>query len=119
MHGSHADFLAGISGFLGGYYLCLSIMNAVMAFYLWHNRNKIGAAIFWTAVSLLLVGVASAAMGGSPLPLPQSLRDQVNAATGPVIYSVGTTALLAVFYFAADSSSNRWLPGAGLTWRWC
>jgi hypothetical protein len=98
MHGSQADFLNGISGFLGAYYLILAAMNAVMAFYLWHNRNRPAEAIFWTAVSVVLTAIGAAAMGGSPPGLPHSLRNAINEATGPVIYSVGTTALLALAF---------------------
>jgi hypothetical protein len=101
MHGvSEADFLTGISSFLGGYYLFLAAMNSVMAFHLWHNRHKNAAAIVWTGVSMLLVVVAAAAMGGSPPGLPLWLRNAVNYATGPVIYSVGTTGLLVLAYLA-------------------
>ncbi len=99
MHGSQEAFVEGISGFLGGYYLCLALMNAVMAFHLWHYRHQLTSAIVWVAVSFVLMAVAAAALGGSPPPLPQGIRDRINAATGPVIYSVGTTALLAIFYF--------------------
>ncbi len=51
-------------------------------------------------------------MGGSPLGLPQAWRDAVNDATGPVVYSVGTTALLAIFFSAGGFSCSRWSPGA-------
>jgi hypothetical protein len=100
MHGSHADFIAGIAPFLGGYYLTLAAMNAVMAFYLWHYRHKVGEALFWTAASFVLVAIASAAMGGSPLGFPEGFRNFVDWATGPVVYSVGTTALLVAAYLA-------------------
>jgi hypothetical protein len=100
MHGSDADFLTEISGFLGGYYLCLAAMNAVMAFYLWHNRHNVAQAIAWVVVTFGLVAIASAAMGGSPPGLPESWRNAVNAATGPVVYSVGTTAVLAALFFS-------------------
>jgi len=99
MHGSEADFLASVSGFLGFYYLVLAIANAVVAFYLWHYRHEVGQAIFWLAVSFGLVIIGSAAMGGSPLGLPAGLRDTINYLTGPVIYSVGTTAILLLLYF--------------------
>ena len=98
MHGSEADFLKNIAPFLGGFYLLLSVMNAVMAFHLWHNKHRLGEAIFWVAVSFLLVGVASAAFGGSPPGFPLWFRNAVDAATGPVVYSVGTTAILVLAY---------------------
>ncbi|MEX0678992.1 MAG: hypothetical protein WD063_18100 [Pirellulales bacterium] len=97
---SEADFMTGISPFLGGYYLFLAAVNAAMAFHLWHNRHRNGAAMVWTGVSMLLVVVSAAAMGGSPPGWPLALRGAVNSATGPVVYSVGTTALLAIAYFA-------------------
>jgi hypothetical protein len=50
------------------------------------------------AYSFVLVAIASAAMGGSPPGLPERFRNAVNEATGPVVYSVGTTALLAIAY---------------------
>lgn len=93
MHGSD------VSGFLGGYYLCLATMNVVVAFYFWHKKHDIASAVVWVGVTMILVAVASAAFGGSPPGLPHFLREAVNAATGPVVYSVGTTALLALCYF--------------------
>ncbi len=94
MHGSSTD----ISGFLGGYYLFLAAMNAVMAFHVWHNRHRVGEAIFWIVVFFGLMAAAASSLGHSPPGLPEGLRNAVNYATGPVIYSVGTTALLVLAF---------------------
>jgi hypothetical protein len=110
MHGSQAD----ISGFLGGYYLCLSIMNAVVAFYFWHNRHKNFEAVVWATISFILVAVASAAFGGSPPGLPHGFREAVNQATGPVIYSVGTTAILAILYLGRRFFARPMVGWVGL-----
>jgi Cytochrome b(C-terminal)/b6/petD len=114
MHGSTADFLSSISGFLGGYYLFLAAANAFVAFDLWHHRHKLGPACFWIAIAFVLVAVASAAMGGSPPGLPAELRNAVNAATGPVIYSVGTTALLAILFLGRRFFVRPMVAWAGL-----
>lgn len=98
MHGNYQEFINGISGFLGGYYLFLAAMNAVMAFYLWHHKHRIADAVFWVVIGFILAGIAAASMGGIPPGLPQWFRDAVNNATGPVIYSVGTTSLLVLLY---------------------
>src|SRR5262245_15376768 len=98
MHGSQADFLHSISGFLGCYYLFLAVMNAVVAYRLWHHRHRTEAAVFWVAVSCALTAVAALSMGGTPLGLPAGLRNAINEATGPVIYSVGTTLLLVLAF---------------------
>src|SRR5277367_5884193 len=98
MHGSSKDFLLRISGFLGGYYLTLALMCAVAAFYLWHYKHRVTAAIVWTAVALVMVCMAPAALSGSPPGLPAWLEEAINGATGPVAYSVGTTSLLAILF---------------------
>lgn len=98
MHGSEKEFLYHISGFLGAYYLVLALMDAVAAFYLWHYKHRNVEAIVWTGISLVMVLMAPLAMSGSPLGLPEWFRMVVNDLTGPVIYSVGTTAILAVLF---------------------
>ncbi len=102
MHASEADFLRGVSPFLGGYYLFLALANAVMAYHLWHNRHRVRDAVVWVAISMFLVIISAAAYGGSPPELPLVLRNFANWATGPVIYSVGTTALLVIAYLLRD-----------------
>ena len=98
MHQSPQEFLAGISGFLGGYYLALAAMNAVAAFYLWHYKHRLGAALVWMVVAFAFVFVSPLAMSGSPPGLPPELKAAINDATGPVVYSVGTTALLLIAF---------------------
>lgn len=93
MHGSD------VSQFLGGFYLCLAAMNAVFAFYLWNKKHDVVQAVVWSGVSFFLVIIAALAFGGSPPGLPDWLKSVVNQATGPVIYSVGTTMLLGMLYF--------------------
>jgi len=100
MHGSYEDFISHISGFLGFYYLALATANAFVAYSLWHHKHEIGKAVVWIAVSFVLVAIGSAAMGGSPLGFPEGFKRAVDAATGPVVYSVGTTAILVVAYLA-------------------
>ena len=98
MHGSHADYLRNVSGFLGGYYMAIAAMNALYAAYLWRVKNRTVPALFWITGAIVLTGVSAVAWGGSPPELPQSFKDAVNWLTGPVIYSVGTTAMLVVMF---------------------
>ena len=98
MHGSHADYIQNVSGFLGGYYLSIATMNAVYALYLWRVRNRSMPAIFWTALAVVLTGISAISWGGNPPELPQSVKNTVNWLTGPVVYSVGTTLLLVVLF---------------------
>jgi hypothetical protein len=102
MHGSNpAAFLEHISGFLGAYYLALAAMNGVDALYLWQKKGDTGKALLWTAVAGFFVLLAPLAMSKNPewVPqVPEFIRHAVNAMTGPVVYSVGTTAILVVLF---------------------
>jgi hypothetical protein len=95
------EFLSRISGFLGGYYLVLAVMNAVMALVLWKQKNAIGAALLWVCVAGAFVILSPLAASANPsmMPqLPEGIRDTVNKLTSPTMYSLGTSGLL-VFFF--------------------
>jgi hypothetical protein len=98
MHGSQAEYIQGVSGFLGGYYLAIATMNAVYALYLWRIRNRSVPALVWTIVAIVLTGISAVAAGGSPPALPDAVKHAIDWLTGPVVYSVGTMALLTVLF---------------------
>lgn len=100
MH-SNGTFLRDVAGFLGSYYTALAIMNGIAAFLLWRKQSRPGLALVWTVVSGVMMILASLALSGSPVwvpHLPASLRNLVNTLSGPVNYTAGTTALLAVLF---------------------
>ncbi len=100
MHGN-PFFLSDVSGFLGGYYTFIALMNAVFALILWRKHGQSGWAITWTAFAGGMMILASLALSGAPslVPaLPDSVRSVVNALSGPVIYSLGTMALFTVLF---------------------
>ncbi|MFM1902363.1 MAG: hypothetical protein RLZZ440_263 [Planctomycetota bacterium] len=99
----HSDpfFLRDVSGFLGGYYAFIALMNGVFAFLLWRREGRSGWAVFWTAFAGAMMVLASLAMSGSArwVPaLPDSVRTVVNALSGPVLYSLGTVALFTILF---------------------
>ena len=111
-HGlTDAQFFEKVSPFLGPFYVALAIMNGLAALYLWRSGQlktwfhlgkgvAVTNAIVWLAVAmgfLLLGGIAGGGMASS-LSLPESFREAINESTGPVIYSVGTTAALVVLF---------------------
>src|SRR5919106_834110 len=102
MHGASEHFIEGIAPFLCGYYLVLSLMNAVAALYLWLRLDKSRDAIIWLAASMVFVLLAALAGGGQPPEMPRVIKDALNAALtgnrGAVVYSVGTTAALIVAF---------------------
>jgi len=100
MH-SNELFLKDVAGFLGGYYAAIAIMNGIAALILWQRKNQPGWAILWTAFASVMMVLGSLALSGveGTVPaLPQAVRETVDTFSGPVNYTLGTTALLAVFY---------------------
>jgi hypothetical protein len=116
MHGvSPQQFAETVAAFLVWFYVALAVMNGVAAYYLWQKtepvayfRIKLGGvplaftnALLWTAVACVYVILAAFCAGAHLdwMPrMPQVFRDLVNQSTGPVIYSLGTTALLVVLF---------------------
>jgi hypothetical protein len=100
MH-SNGFFLKDVAGFLGGYYTFIAIMNGVAALILWRRKNQPGWAVTWAVVSGLVMILASLALSGSAAlvpSLPLSVRILVNKLSGPVLYTLGTTALFTVLF---------------------
>ena len=100
MH-SNGFFLKDVAGFLGGYYAFIAIMNGVAALILWRRKNQLGWAFVWAAVGGVMLILASLALSGSATlvpSLPLAVRKLVNALSGPVLYTLGTTALLTVLF---------------------
>ena len=100
MH-SNGLFLQDVAGFLGSYYISVAIMNAVAAFVLWQSKKQVGWVVCWLVFSGVMLVLASLALSGSAAlvpALPPMVRNLVNALSGPVNYTVGTTALFAILF---------------------
>ena len=116
MHGiSPQQFAETVSSFLVPYYWALAAMNGIAAYYMWQKAEPVTYfrtrlpgftfaltnALVWTIVAIGYVVLASFAASAnlSTIPqMPHAFRDFVNARTGPVIYTVGTTLVLLVLY---------------------
>ena len=116
MHGiSPQQFAETVASFLVPYYLALAAMNGIAAFLMWRKfapqtyfQRQFGSfdfrftnALLWTIVSLGYVVLAAMAAGKSMTMMPRMplvFREFVNANTGPVIYTVGTTVVLLILF---------------------
>ena len=121
MHELDPEFLERISGFLGGYYLSLAAINAVAAYWLWHNRHRTQEAIFWFVVAVGYVILAPLAMSTNPDWTPQlpsrflaAANDALGGTTGPIVYSVGSVILLAILYVFRSFFVRPMVAWAGL-----
>jgi hypothetical protein len=130
MHGhqSPEEFLAGISGFLGIYYLLLATMNALMAFYLWQsgkskalvrlgpNGTSLTTAQLCMAVAVLFTIVSPIAMSGNAslitfISMPEALRALANRLMGPTVYTVGTLGVLSLLFLL-----RKWVTKPAVAW---
>jgi len=100
MH-SNGQFLKDVAGFLGSYYTGLALMNAVAAYLLWRRSKQPALALAWTVFSAAMMILAGLALSGEErlVPkLPSGVTSLVNQLSGPVLYTLGTTALLTVLF---------------------
>ena len=106
MHVDYPVFLQNISGFLGSYYICIALMNAIAALYCWRRLDRGDLALVWTIVSVFFVILSPLAYSGSAsvmsfVSIPEWLRTIIDAVTAQAwLYTLGTTAALAVLFFA-------------------
>ena len=118
MHGfvNPEQFYYTVSSFLGYYYILLAVMNGLAAMYLWQTgrmvtwfrlpffgltRISITNAFVWLSVAVVYVILSTLGASGNPnwMPsVPASVQQFINEGTGPVVYSLGTTAALIVLF---------------------
>jgi hypothetical protein len=130
MHGhlSEAEFLHQIAGFLGYYYVSLSIMNAFAALYLWMSGQSrllfkagkfpVTTALVWLLVAIAFLIMAPLGFSGNKgsmafVSVPSSFRELADAMMGPVVYSVGTLALLVGLYLGRAFFVKPWVAWTG------
>ncbi len=114
-----ADFPEKVASFLVWYYVALAVMNGMATYYLWQKvepvtyfrvRTPWGSigvvnAFVWSAVAVGFVMLAAMSAGGNLAMMPkvsEAFRRLVNEGTSPVVYSLGTTLMLAVLFLFRD-----------------
>jgi hypothetical protein len=117
MHGHEPIeiFLRNISGFLGSYYLLMSVMNGVMALFVWQSgRDRtyfrvpgtafaFTSSILWLVVAMIFLLMAALGYSASPaiapyISMPEAVRNFVNYIMSPTWYTVGSLVLLGVLF---------------------
>src|SRR6476619_6058175 len=129
MHGLSPQQIAEmVSSFLVPYYVALAAMNGIAALLMWQKFGsktlfemrlpgftfRLTDALVWTIVALGYMVLASMSAGASMSMIPKmplAFREYVNAHTGPVIYSVGTTTVLLILFFF-----RSWFVRPAIAW---
>ncbi len=102
----YSQFLNGIKGFLGTYYLLLALMNAIAAFYCWERLKRNGMALLLIVIAALFVVISPIAYSGDErlirfISLPLFLRAAIDSsmAIAPVYMGGSLLMLLVLFVF--------------------
>ena len=98
MHGTDGEFLEDISTLLGAYYLAAGGMNLVAAWCAWRQGNRRGRALAWLVLGVGFGALAGLAFAGLPLEMPQVVKSAVDAVLGPVVFTLGSLAVLTALY---------------------
>ncbi len=127
MHGHNtAEFLQGVAGFIGCYYLAIAAMNATAALFLWQTGRarsyfKISGLTFTTAHIWLIVSLAFTMMGGIALggmagilSLPSGLRATFDLLMGPMTYTLGSLVILSILYLGRNFFVKPMVAWSGL-----
>jgi hypothetical protein len=103
MHGADPNFALRIAGFLGSYFLLISLMNFVAVLWLWLRRGirdwKL-LVIPWFFTFLAFIIAPFAYNGQASGLLPAEVKEAINWASGAVTFTVGTLAALIVLFLA-------------------
>ena len=100
MHVDTTEFLQGIAGFLGCYYIALAVMNSLAALYVWERLHKPGLALVWATLAVCYMIFSPIAFSSNPdwvayISVPSVVQDVVNQTFGgPVMYSCGLLGML-------------------------
>mgnify|MGYP005840490723 CR=1 FL=1 len=92
------DFLDRIAAPLGAFYLAAGAMNLVAGARAWRVGRRPGRAGAWLALAAGFLGLGMAAWLGHPPEIPQPLKSAIDAALGPVVFTLGSLATLVVLY---------------------
>jgi Cytochrome b(C-terminal)/b6/petD len=128
MHGFDPQFAESVSAFLVPFYITLAVMNGIAAFYMWKKAEPVTYfrlplpgftirftnALVWTIVACGYVILAALCAGANLEFMPQIsevVREFVNRSTGPVVYSLGTLAMLTVLFLG-----RRWFVKPAIAW---
>ena len=92
------QFIESAATPLGWYYLAVAVLNAGAAVYWLRRPGKLVHAAVWGMVALGFGALAWRAFAGSPLVIPAALRSAVDAALGPVAFTLVAFLALVLLY---------------------
>jgi hypothetical protein len=100
VHSGDEQFLAGVSLFLGWFYLVASALNLGAAWRAFRRRGGWKIAVCWLAWGALFGASGCFALQSHPPRMPEGIKAAVDALLGPVTFTLGTFLFLGACYFA-------------------
>lgn len=99
MHSPH-EFLLSVAGPIGWLYAIAGGLNAIAA--VRALPKNVGKAAGWALFAIVFAWAAVGSFGGQPPLLPLWVKDLVNAWLGPVSFTLGSFALLAILFLRRE-----------------
>lgn len=113
------QFAATAAGPLAWYYVVCVLLNTI-ACYVALRRGKRAHMLAWAVVAIGFALLAGAASLGHPLALPEPIKAAADTVLGPVTFTLGALAALAVFFvgrrFFVRPGVAMGLLNASLAW---
>jgi hypothetical protein len=98
MHQVEVEFLERVATPLGWYYVLGAALNIGAAWPALRTGGQARRAVVWLAVAALFAVLGSQAFEGHPPALPERVKSAIEAALGPMTFTLGTLTLLMVLY---------------------
>jgi len=100
MHTDPTKFLESIAGPLGWFYLTACASNGLAAVAAWRKGAHGSRPVAWALLGAAFGILARQAFQGRPLLMPETLKDTIDEALGPVTFTLGSFATLLLLYRA-------------------
>jgi hypothetical protein len=114
MYFTQAEFVRSIATPLGWYYLAVATINLGAVWYAWRKRRQLQETGTWVLFTAFFSVLGVAALAGRPLVLPEAVKQLCDKALGPVTFTLGAFAFLAIFFLARRFFVRPWVAWTAL-----
>jgi hypothetical protein len=104
------EFIEHAAPVVGSFFALAALLNVGAVVYALRKRRW-GRSATWLVAAATFAALGSLAWAGRPVQLPEAFKTGLDAALGPVTFSLGALAALAVFYLG-----RRWFVVPAVAW---
>lgn len=94
---------------LGVYYLCAVALNVGSAWLAWRRARSIGRAAAWGVMAAMFGLLAARSLAGVPPEMPDWAKTAIDAALGPVSFTLGSLGVLVALFVGRRFFVKPWV----------